>query len=207
MRSIVEHLPAVLYIDSDEPTPDTLYISPNVERSSDTRWFFEEAGPDWVELIYPDDLPGVLDAWKAALAQGAPFDREFRHVRPDGTEVWVHDHAVLIRDADGNRLHWRGVLVDITDRVQVERELATSEARYRALVEGIPAVVYEMGLDDQRRTLYASPHIEAVFGYTREEWLDQRDIWAELLHPDDREIELAAQPPQRDRRAWSRSTG
>ena len=193
MRSIVEHLPAVLYIDSDEPLPNTLYISPNVEKILGYPvGFFEEAGPAWVELIHPDDLPGVLDAWRVAVSHGAPFDREFRHVHPDGTEVWVHDHAVLIRDADGNRLHWRGVLIDITDRVHVERELATSEARYRALVEGIPAVVYEMGLDDQRRTLYASPHIEALFGYTREEWLDQQDIWEELLHPDDREIELAA---------------
>jgi PAS domain S-box-containing protein len=193
MRSIVEHLPAVLYIDSDEPLPNTLYISPNVDKILGYPvGFFEEAGPAWIDLIHPDDLPGVLQAWKIAVAQGAPFDREFRHVRPDGTEVWVHDHAVLIRDADGNRLHWRGVLIDITDRVQAERELASSEARYRALVEGIPAVVYEMGLDDQRRTLYASPHIEALFGYTREEWLDQQDIWEELLHPDDREIELAA---------------
>ena len=193
MRSIVEHLPAVIYIDSDEALPKTLYISPNVEAILGyPKTFFEEAGPAWVQLIHPDDLPGVLQAWKLALRQGAPFDREFRHVRPNGTEVWVHDHSVLIRDAEGNRLHWRGVLINITDRVHAERELATSEARYRALVEGIPAVVYEMGLDDQRRTLYASPHIEALFGYTREEWLDQPDIWAELMHPDDREIELAA---------------
>jgi PAS domain S-box-containing protein len=193
MRSIVEHLPAVLYIDSDETLPKTLYISPNVEAILGyPQAFFEDAGPAWVRLIHPDDRAGVLEAWKVAVAQGAPFDREFRHVRPDGTEVWVHDHSVLIRDTEGNRLHWRGVLINITDRVQAERELATSEARYRALVEGIPAVVYEMGLDDQRRTLYASPHIEALFGYTRDEWLDQRDIWEELLHPDDREIELAA---------------
>ncbi len=193
MRSIVEHLPAVIYIDSDEPLPKTLYISPNVEAILGyPQAFFEDAGPAWVRLIHPDDLTGVLEAWKVAVAQGAPFDREFRHVRPDGTEVWVHDHAVLIRDTEGNRFHWRGVLINITDRVQAERELATSEARYRALVEGIPAVVYEMGLDDQRRTLYASPHIEALFGYTLDEWLDQQDIWEELLHPDDREIELAA---------------
>ena len=30
-----------------------------------------------------------------------------------------------------------------------------------------------MGLDDQRRTLYASPHIESLFGYTRDELLGQ----------------------------------
>src|SRR5204862_7778366 len=66
------------------------------------------------------------------------------------------------------------------------------DARYRELVEGIPAVVYETGLDHARRTLHASPHIEALFGYPRDEWLDQQDIWRELLHADDRELELAA---------------
>jgi PAS domain-containing protein len=86
MRSIVEHLPAVLYIDSDEPLPNTLYISPNVDKILGYPvGFFEEAGPAWIDLIHPDDLPGVLQAWKIAVAQGAPFDREFRHVRPDGT--------------------------------------------------------------------------------------------------------------------------
>ena len=47
--------------------------------------------------------------------------------------------------------------------------------------------MYEMGPDDERRTLYVSPHVEALLGYTRQEWLDQPDIWMELLHADDRE--------------------
>ena len=67
-----------------------------------------------------------------------------------------------------------------------------SESRYRLLVEQIPAVVYEMDRDDERRTLYVSPHVEEILGYSRQEWLDQPDIWTELLHEDDREIELAA---------------
>src|SRR6266513_3296234 len=51
MRSIVEHLPAVLYIDSDEPIPNTLYISPNVEKILGYPvGFFDEAGPAWVEV-------------------------------------------------------------------------------------------------------------------------------------------------------------
>ena len=89
--------------------------------------------------------------------------------------------------------------------ITAEREAETaldSEARHRALVEQVPAVVYEMGPDDERRTLFVSPHVEELLGYSRQEWLDQPDIWMELLHPDDREIELAAHDlPQRDRRA------
>jgi len=68
----------------------------------------------------------------------------------------------------------------------------STEALYRALVEQVPAVVYLVAPDDDRRTLYVSPHVERALGYTREEWLDQPDIWMELLHPDDREPTLAA---------------
>jgi PAS domain S-box-containing protein len=193
-RSLVENLPAVVYIETDGPSPETLWVSPNVV---DVLGHQPEdlLGPNddgWVRSIHPDDLRRVLDAAHASAERSDIFDMEYRIVRKDGEVIWVHDHCVLARDADGNPLQWQGVLVDITARVQAERELATSEARSRALLEGIPAVVYEMALDDHRRTLYASPHIEAMFGYTRDEWLDQPDIWTELLHPDDREIELAA---------------
>ena len=67
-----------------------------------------------------------------------------------------------------------------------------SQRRYRALVEQVPAIVYEMGPDDERQTLFVSPHVEELLGYSQQEWLDQPDIWIELLHPEDREIELAA---------------
>jgi PAS domain S-box-containing protein len=192
-RSLVENLPVVVYVDSDESQPRTSFISTNVEAllGYPPHRFLE---PDdfWAETVHPDDLPRVMEAWDRSMRTGETFDLEYRLIRVDGSEIWVHDRTVLARDDDGKRAHWQGVLVDITERVQAQQELATSQARYRALIEGIPAVVYEMALDDYRRTLYASPHIEALFGYTLEEWLDQQDIWMELLHPDDREIELAA---------------
>jgi PAS domain S-box-containing protein len=192
-RSLVENLPAVVYIQSYAPDPRTIYVSQNVASVMGyAPGAFLESGDLWTDLIQPDDRARVLEAGAASTAREDTFDQEYRMTRADGAEIWVHDHAVLAQDDEGNGIQWLGVLIDITDRVRAQRDLATSEARYRALVEGIPAVVYEMGLDDHRRTLYASAHIEALFGYTREEWLDQQDIWTELLHPDDREIELAA---------------
>jgi PAS domain S-box-containing protein len=68
----------------------------------------------------------------------------------------------------------------------------SSEELYRTLVEQVPAVVYVVAPDDDRRTLYASSQVERALGYSREEWLEQPDIWMELLHPDDRERTLAA---------------
>jgi len=68
----------------------------------------------------------------------------------------------------------------------------SSEELYRTLVEQVPAVVYVVAPDDDRRTLFASSQVERALGYSREEWLEQPDIWMELLHPDDREPTLAA---------------
>ena len=106
--------------------------------------------------------------------------------------MFIREAAVLIRDGDGAPMYWQGLIQDLTDRKRAEDSFRASEARYRMLVEEVPAVVYEMDPDDERRTLFVSPQVEALFGYSREEWLDQPDIWTELLHPDDREIELAA---------------
>ena len=84
------------------------------------------------------------------------------------------------------------MLHDVSPEKRTENALREAEQRSRALVENLPAVVYQVAPDDDRRTLYASSQVERALGYSREEWLDQPDIWVELLHPDDREPTLAA---------------
>jgi PAS domain S-box-containing protein len=82
---------------------------------------------------------------------------------------------------------------------------SSDEAKYRALVENLPAVVYQVAPDDDRRTMYVSSHVETALGYSRAEWLEQPDIWMELLHPDDREQTLAAHDLHNETgRPWSR---
>jgi PAS domain S-box-containing protein len=66
------------------------------------------------------------------------------------------------------------------------RELGTAETRYRLLVEEIPAATYVWSVD-QGRTIYASPQIEQMLGYTVEESLADPKLWTRLVHPEDRE--------------------
>ncbi len=191
-RALVEQLPAVVYMDSNDPEPRTIYVSPNVESMLGyPAKTYLEWGDRWLETIHPDDVADVRRAWARSVELHEPFRAEYRFIRPDGSEVWVQDSSIPIA-SEGGKPFWQGVILDRTAQEQAEMALRTSEQRYRALVEGIPAVIYEMGPDDERRTLYVSPHVEHVLGYSRDEWLDQPDIWIELLHPDDREIELAA---------------
>jgi PAS domain S-box-containing protein len=61
------------------------------------------------------------------------------------------------------------------------------EARYRALLEQIPAVVFMAYLDRGVSEAYVSPEIEAALGYSREEWLEDPVRWYEHIHPADKD--------------------
>jgi PAS domain S-box-containing protein len=61
-----------------------------------------------------------------------------------------------------------------------------AEARYRVLVEQIPAVVFTADLDQSIGQAYVSPHIEATLGFSREEWLEDPIRWYQQIHPDDK---------------------
>jgi PAS domain S-box-containing protein len=74
---------------------------------------------------------------------------------------------------------------------QAEEALQESEAKYRALVEEIPAVTYIATLDEVSTTLFVSPQIEQMLGFKPSEWKKEHDIWLNQLHTDDRERVLA----------------
>jgi PAS domain S-box-containing protein len=62
---------------------------------------------------------------------------------------------------------------------------------YRALVEGLPLLVYIDGPDADSPSLYVSPQTTAMLGYTPEDWHSRPDFFETILHPDDKERVLA----------------
>ena len=68
-----------------------------------------------------------------------------------------------------------------------DSQLPNLEARYRALVEQIPAVVFMAYLDRGIGEAYVSPQIEAALGFSQEEWLEDPIRWYSHIHPDDKQ--------------------
>ncbi|MGB6480757.1 MAG: PAS domain S-box protein, partial [Candidatus Sulfotelmatobacter sp.] len=74
------------------------------------------------------------------------------------------------------------------DRDKAEdAQLPNVEARYRALVEQIPAVVFMAYLDRGIGEAYVSPQIEAALGFSQEEWLEDPIRWYSHIHPEDKQ--------------------
>ncbi|HET6977160.1 MAG TPA: PAS domain-containing protein [Pyrinomonadaceae bacterium] len=65
--------------------------------------------------------------------------------------------------------------------------LPESDARYQTLIEQIPAVVFMAFLDKGIGEAYVSPQIEAILGFTQEEWLNDPVRWYQQIHPDDKD--------------------
>jgi len=80
-----------------------------------------------------------------------------------------------------------GLEEELREREQAEEVLRQSEDKYRTLAEQIPAVVYTDLADGSGKTLYISPYVQNMLGYSAEDWIAQPDLCDHLIHPDDRE--------------------
>jgi len=88
---------------------------------------------DWMALVHPDDMSGVLQAISAHFNSSEPFSIEFRIVRPDGEIRWIASRGQVHFDDQGQPARIIGVNFDITDKKRLDDELR----RYREQLEEI----------------------------------------------------------------------
>ena len=70
----------------------------------------------------------------------------------------------------------------LADLAQQHREL---QARYRGVIDRLPAVLYIDGVNDGETMVDVGPGITELLGLTREEWLATPEGWRDVMHPDD----------------------
>ena len=68
-----------------------------------------------------------------------------------------------------------------------EQALREAEAKYKTLVEQIPAIVYTAEFGQQGAWSFVSPQIEPILGFTANDWVADASLWYRRLHPDDRD--------------------
>ena len=68
-----------------------------------------------------------------------------------------------------------------------DSQVPNLEAKYKALVEQLPAVVFMAYLDRGIGEAYVSPQIEATLGFSQAEWLEDPVLWYRQVHPDDKD--------------------
>ena len=81
-------------------------------------------GWTWENIHDPAVLPEVLDGWRAAIANGTPFDMEFPLRGADGSFRMFLTRVMPVRNAEGRVVRWLGTNTDISERKKAEEDLA-----------------------------------------------------------------------------------
>ena len=129
------------------------------------------------------------------------FDRQVIGIRDDPQCVPANSQIDNVSDAERALRELAEVFlrqsslvsnptVDMAGKSQpvtkAEAPLLNMEAKYRALVEQIPAIVFMAYLDQGIGEAYVSPQIEAALGFSQSEWLEDPVRWYQQIHPDDK---------------------
>jgi len=173
---------------SDDPTSQMRPYHPGFDP------WIEQLGSSAIVQAGPSDLPalgadvltrnGVLSLVLAPVftEEGwwgfVGLDDCRRERRWDDTEVRaVRDLAAAVADAV------------VRDREIASRRLVDDP--YEQLILESPAISYIDATNEAATTLYISPQVEQVLGYSCDEWTQNGELWVQILHPDDRALALA----------------
>ena len=113
----------------------------------------------------------VFQVYRQVYTTGEPLKTfDYKIIRKDGAKRFIESGVSIISNDKGERIGFRGVARDITDRKQAEEALRESGAKYRQLVEHAPIGIYELDLN-KLKFLSVNDVMCEVMGYTKEEFL------------------------------------
>lgn len=154
-RSLVEHVPAGIYLDAVEDLDTgritTIYVSPQLVNmfGYGAEEFYAD-GELWERLRHPEDRARARAADLEHYRSGEPLSLETRMNTRDGRELWVREEAVLLSDIAGHERVSQGVVVDITELIKTRDE----RERLREKMVNVQ--------EEERRRIAADIHDDSV---------------------------------------------
>jgi PAS domain S-box-containing protein len=124
---IINKSPAVAFLWKNEEGWPVEFASENVREIFGYTWEeFKSGEITYEKTIHPDDLARV--AGEVARYSSEEGRKSFTHdpyriVAKDGTLKWLDDRTYIRRNEEGRITHYQGIVLDITERYQLEAQL------------------------------------------------------------------------------------
>jgi PAS domain S-box-containing protein len=136
---------------------------------------------DFIKILHPDDTESVLAAVDAAMNGKEEYSVDHRMMKSDGGIAYMHSHAEVTRNENGDPVHMVGTMVDITDKKMADEALRESEERYRSLTQA--ALDGIIGIDGKGCITFWNKGATRIFGHSEEDVIGRG--FMDLLVPTD----------------------
>jgi PAS domain S-box-containing protein len=141
----------------------------------------ESSGWGWQAAYHPEDLPRVMEQWRALLTAGKAGGIQARLRRHDGVFRWFQFRSEPLRDETGKIVRWYGANVDIEDLKQADEALRASARTLNLIINTIPMLAW-------------STDPTGSVEFLNKRWLEFTGLsaeqasgfgWSVVVHPDD----------------------
>ena len=125
----------MLYVNEPDEAATTIYVSPQTNTIlgiPEEAWFANE----WEDRVHRDDIDHVDQTYIGFIREAREGVDEYRFIKPDGEQIWIHDRVSVIRDEAGKPLLVQGVMFDITEQKRAQ-EIVRHQAELMARVDAI----------------------------------------------------------------------
>ena len=171
-RSMVNHIPGVIYRCLGDEDLTIEFISDEVERLTGypLNRFIENKVDGYAALIYEADMEMVKATKKSAVINKHHFELEYRILNADNEVRWVFERGHAVFDEADQRVYVDGCIFDITDRKKVEAALEKSEDEVKRLALVAHNTTNSVLIADrEQQIIWVNEGFTRISGYTLDE--------------------------------------
>src|SRR6056297_882977 len=181
-KSIIQSIDGVFW-EAKADTFEFTFVSPQAKEMlgySSEEWLSE---PNfWKNRIHPDDRETAVAYCHRETQNGRNHEFEYRFIKADGSYIWLKD-IVSVIEYNGVPKLLRGLLVDITEKIEREQQLNRTVERYEIVSKATSDTIWDFDLSDDK--MLFNNNIHTMFGYKPEEVSGVASWWRNKIHPGD----------------------
>lgn len=138
------------------------------------------------EITHPDDVHLGFESREEALAgKRDNFHLTKRYIHATGKTVVANINIALVRNPDGQPLHFVSIIEDITDRLKLEAELKTAGERLSVATKAGGVGIWDWDIVNNELTW--DEQMFSLYGVCSKDFSGAVEAWGSGLHPDDKE--------------------
>jgi formate hydrogenlyase transcriptional activator len=180
LRLVINSIPAIVGTASSRGTIDFINERWQEYTGLPSNGGFTDA---WIGVIHPDDIGGMLDAWRSAVQTGNPFEYKARMRNTNGGYRWFVYRGMPLRDERGNIVKWYVAAHDIDAQRRAEERLRQDEQELRRLVDAVPYLLSTLDVDGH--PINVNREALEYLGLSVEELVKTEDHRTKVFHPED----------------------